>query len=83
MYDTLINYMHNNIVISVRISDGDTNDFSINIGLNPGLTLNLYLFALIMNEVTQETYIVISLGVYFLHMVWFWWMRVGRMLTRS
>jgi hypothetical protein len=31
MYDTLINYMHNNIVISVRISDGDTNDFSINI----------------------------------------------------
>jgi hypothetical protein len=26
--------MYDNIVISVRTSDGDTNDFSINIGLH-------------------------------------------------
>jgi hypothetical protein len=34
-YITLIkDYMYDNIVTSVRTSDGDTNDFSINIGLH-------------------------------------------------
>jgi hypothetical protein len=32
-YITLIKDMYDNIVTSVRTSDGDTNDFSINIGL--------------------------------------------------
>jgi hypothetical protein len=30
-YITLIKDMYDNVVTSVRISDGDTNDFSINI----------------------------------------------------
>jgi cytochrome oxidase Cu insertion factor (SCO1/SenC/PrrC family) len=33
-YITLIKDMYDDIVISVRTSDGDTNDFSINIGLH-------------------------------------------------
>jgi hypothetical protein len=32
---------------------------------------------------SQETYKVVSLGVCHLQMMWFWWMRVGRGLTRS
>jgi hypothetical protein len=35
-------------------SDGDTNDFSINIGLHQGSVLNPYLFALVMDEVTRD-----------------------------
>jgi hypothetical protein len=41
-------------VTTVRISDGDTNDFSINIGLHQGSTLSPYLFALVMDEVTRD-----------------------------
>jgi hypothetical protein len=41
-------------VISVRTSDGDTNDFPINIGLHQGSTMNPYLFALVMDEVTRD-----------------------------
>jgi hypothetical protein len=48
---TLVKDMHDNVVISVRTSDGDTNDFPINIGLHP---LSPYLFALVMDEVTRE-----------------------------
>jgi hypothetical protein len=69
-------------VTNVRTSDGDTNDFPINIGMHQGSALSLYLFALLMNEVTRDIQVV-SLGVYFLQMMWFWWMRVGRELTRS
>jgi hypothetical protein len=47
--------MHDNIVTSVRTSDGDTNDFPINIGLHQGLSaLSPYLFALVMDEVTRD-----------------------------
>ena len=46
--------MYNNIVISVRTSDGDTNDFPIRIGLHQGSTLNPYLFALVINEVINN-----------------------------
>jgi hypothetical protein len=46
--------MYDNVVTSVRISDGDTNDFLINIGLHQGSTLNPYLFALVMDEVTRD-----------------------------
>jgi hypothetical protein len=41
-------------VTSVRTSDGDTNDFLINIGLQQGLALSLYLFALVMDEITRD-----------------------------
>jgi hypothetical protein len=53
-YITLIKDMYDNIVTSVRTSDGDTNDFSINIGLYQRSTLSPYLFALLMDEVTRD-----------------------------
>jgi hypothetical protein len=53
-YITLIKDMYDNIMTSVRTSDGDTNDFSINIGLHQGSTLSPYLFALVMDEVTRD-----------------------------
>jgi hypothetical protein len=53
-YITLIKDMHDNIVTSVRISDGDTNDFLINIELHQGSALSPYLFALVMDEVTRD-----------------------------
>jgi hypothetical protein len=79
-YITLIKDMYDNVVTSVQTSDRDTNDFLINIGLHQGSALSLYLFALVMDEVTYK---VVSLGVCSLQMMWFWWMRVGRGLTRS
>jgi hypothetical protein len=53
-YITLIKDMYDNVVTSVRISDGDTNDFLINIGLYQGSALSPYLFALVMEEVTRD-----------------------------
>jgi hypothetical protein len=53
-YITLINDMYDNVVTSVRTSDGDTNDFPINIGLNQGSALSSYLFTLVMDEVTRD-----------------------------
>jgi hypothetical protein len=53
-YITLIKDMHDNIVTSVQTSDGDTNDFPINIELHQGLALSPYLFALVMDEVTRD-----------------------------
>jgi hypothetical protein len=52
MYITLIKDMYDNVVTSVQTSDGDTNDFPINIGLHQGSALNPYLFAL--DEVTRD-----------------------------
>jgi hypothetical protein len=46
--------MYDNVVTSVRTSDGDTNDFPINIGLHQGSALSPYLFALVMDEVTRD-----------------------------
>jgi hypothetical protein len=46
--------MYDNVVTSVRISNGDTNDFLINIGLHQGSALISYLFALVMDEVTRD-----------------------------
>jgi hypothetical protein len=46
--------MYDNIVTSVRTSDGDTNDFPINIWLHQGSALSPYLFALVMDEVTRD-----------------------------
>jgi hypothetical protein len=53
-YITLIKDMYDNVVTSVRTSGGDTNDFPINIGLHQGSALSLYLFALVMDEVTRD-----------------------------
>jgi hypothetical protein len=53
-YITLIKYMYDNVVTSVQTSDGDTNDFLINIGMHQGLALSSYLFALVMDEVTRD-----------------------------
>jgi hypothetical protein len=76
-YITLIKDIYDNVVTSVRTSDGDTNNFSINIGLLQGSALSPYLFALVMDEVIRD----IQGGT--LQIMWFWWMRVGRGLTRS
>uniref|UniRef100_A0A0A9T648 Uncharacterized protein n=1 Tax=Arundo donax TaxID=35708 RepID=A0A0A9T648_ARUDO len=46
--------MYDNIVTSVRTSDGDTDDFSIKIGLHQGSALSHYFFALAMDEVTSD-----------------------------
>jgi hypothetical protein len=53
-YITLIKDIYDNVVTSVRTSDGDTNDFPINIGLHQGSALSPYLFALVMDEVTRD-----------------------------
>jgi hypothetical protein len=53
-YIILIKNMYDNVVTSVRTSDGDTNDFSINIGLHHGSALSPYLFALVMDKVTSD-----------------------------
>jgi hypothetical protein len=53
-YITLIKDMYDNVVTSVRTSDGDTNGFPINIGLHQGSTLSPYLFTLMMDETTRE-----------------------------
>jgi hypothetical protein len=53
-YITLIKNVYDNVVTSVRTSDGDTNDFPINIGLHQGSALSPYPFALVMDEVTRD-----------------------------
>jgi len=51
---TLIKDMYNNVVTSVRTNDGNTDYFSIKIGLHQGSALSPYLFALVMDEVTRN-----------------------------
>ena len=46
--------MYDNVVISIRTSDVDTDDFPIKIGLHHGSALSPYLFALVMDEVTRD-----------------------------
>uniref|UniRef100_A0A8I6Z2Z9 Reverse transcriptase domain-containing protein n=1 Tax=Hordeum vulgare subsp. vulgare TaxID=112509 RepID=A0A8I6Z2Z9_HORVV len=53
-YITLIKDMYDNVVTSVRTSDGDTDDFLIRIGLHQGSALSPYLFDLVMDEVTRD-----------------------------
>uniref|UniRef100_A0A8I7BIV4 Reverse transcriptase domain-containing protein n=1 Tax=Hordeum vulgare subsp. vulgare TaxID=112509 RepID=A0A8I7BIV4_HORVV len=53
-YITLIKDMYDNVVTSVRTSDGDTDDFPITIGLHQGSALSPYLFDLMMDEVTRD-----------------------------
>ncbi|XP_044375295.1 protein PHOSPHATE STARVATION RESPONSE 1 isoform X2 [Triticum aestivum] len=49
-YITLIKDMYDNVVTSVRTSDGDTDDFPSKIGLQQGSALSPYLFALVTDE---------------------------------
>jgi hypothetical protein len=53
-YINLIKDMYTNVVTSVRTSDGDTDDFRINIGLHQGSALSPYLFALVIDGVTRD-----------------------------
>jgi hypothetical protein len=53
-YITLIKDMYDNVVTSVRTSDGGTNDFLINIELHQESVLSPYLFALVMDEVRRD-----------------------------
>ena len=53
-YVGLIKDMYNNVETRVRTSDGDTDNFSIRIGLHQGSALSPYLFAFVMDEVTRE-----------------------------
>jgi hypothetical protein len=53
-YITLIKDMCDNVVISVRTSDDDTDDFPIKIGLHQGPALSPYLFDFVMDEVTRD-----------------------------
>jgi hypothetical protein len=53
-YIAFIKDMYDNVVTNVQTSDGDTNDFLINIGLHQGPALSPYLFALVMDEVTRD-----------------------------
>jgi hypothetical protein len=53
-YINLIKDMYDNIVTNVRISDRDTNDFPINIGLHQELARSPYLFSLVMDEITRD-----------------------------
>ena len=53
-YIGLIKDMYNNVVTSVRISDGDMDDFPIRIGLYQGSALSPYLFALVIDEITRD-----------------------------
>jgi hypothetical protein len=53
-YIILIKDIYENVMTRVRTSDGDTNDFPINIGLHQGSALSPYLFALVMDEVTRD-----------------------------
>jgi hypothetical protein len=46
--------MYDNVVTSVKRSDGDTNDFPINIGLHQESALSPYLFALVMDEIIRD-----------------------------
>jgi hypothetical protein len=53
-YITLIKDMYDNVMTNVRRSDGDINDFTINIEPHQGSALSPYLFALVMDEVTMD-----------------------------
>jgi hypothetical protein len=53
-YITLIKDMYKDVVTCVPTCDGGTSDFPIKIGLHQGSALSLYLFALVMDEVTWD-----------------------------
>jgi hypothetical protein len=53
-YITFIKDIYDNVVTSVRATDGNNDDFPIKIGLYQGSALSPYLFDLMMDEVTRD-----------------------------
>jgi Reverse transcriptase (RNA-dependent DNA polymerase) len=53
-YATLIKDMYTNIVTCVRARDGESDLFSIKIRLHQRSTLSLYIFTLVMDEITKD-----------------------------
>jgi Reverse transcriptase (RNA-dependent DNA polymerase) len=53
-YVTLIKDMYINIVTYVRACDGESNAFLIKIRLHQGSALSLYIFTLVMDEITKD-----------------------------
>jgi Reverse transcriptase (RNA-dependent DNA polymerase) len=53
-YVTLIKDMYTNVVICVRACDGESDTFSIKIGLHQGSALSLYIFTLVIDEITKD-----------------------------
>ena len=46
--------MYKGVVITITSPNAETNEFPITIGLHQGSTLSLYLFALVMDELTRN-----------------------------
>ena len=46
--------MYNSVVACAQTCDGDTDDFSIKIGLHQRSALSLYLFTLVMDDITRD-----------------------------
>jgi Reverse transcriptase (RNA-dependent DNA polymerase) len=53
-YVTLIKDMYINIVTCVRACESEFDIFSIKIGLYQGSALSLYIFTLVMDEITKD-----------------------------
>jgi Reverse transcriptase (RNA-dependent DNA polymerase) len=53
-YVTLIKDMYTNAVTCVRACDGESDTFPIKIGLHEGSALSLYIFTLVMDEITND-----------------------------
>jgi Reverse transcriptase (RNA-dependent DNA polymerase) len=53
-YVILIKDMHTNVVTCVRACDDESDAFLIKIGLHQGSALSLYIFTLVMNEITND-----------------------------
>ena len=52
-YINIINDMYDGVVANVRTCGGITSNFSITIGLHQGSALSLFLFAIVMDELTR------------------------------
>ena len=46
--------MYYGAITFVKTTIGETSEFSITVGLHQGSTLSLYLFALVMDELTKH-----------------------------
>lgn len=53
-YIRAIKDMHERAKMRVRTVEGDSEQFLVEVGLHQGSTLSLFLFALIMDELTQR-----------------------------
>jgi Reverse transcriptase (RNA-dependent DNA polymerase) len=53
-YVTIIKDMYTNVVTCVRTCDGKSNIFPIKIGLHQESALSLYIFTLVMDEITKD-----------------------------